>query len=195
MKRCKFNRVLISRFINKDLLTDQENDVEMHLSQCGQCRSVYEDYKAIGTVIRAYDTESSRPVFLHCKNTVRHPFIDRLLSPRFLFPASAFFTIAIIFNALLLTGNLFSGKSAVPVLSVNSSSSLMNTILGSIVYYEEYDTGTVQSQFFHLSPGVSDTSETVTSETLEYLTYNSPLFSDNDVELDFEESIPETLEK
>jgi hypothetical protein len=195
MKRCNFNKKMLSRFIDNDLLTEQKNNVENHLSNCDYCKSVYADYLAIGSVIRSNAADSLKPVFLKCRKPVRHWFPDNLFSPGVVFPVSALLIIAITFNALLLTGNIIKSNKEIPLLSQNSKSSIMNTLLGSIIYYEEYDKSTVHSQFFHLSPGISDTVETKDPEDLKYLTYNSPLFSDNNYEAILEQTIQDAMEK
>lgn len=178
MKQC-INKQLLSRLIDNDLPSEKKTQVENHLGQCEKCRAVYNSYRAAGAVIRSFESEAATPVFIRCNSRIIKPLHERFLNMRIALSFASVLVVILVFNLFLITDTMFTGYKTVPVLSQNSSFPLMNTLLGSFVYYEKMDSDIVESQFFKLSPGVADTVETEAAVNNEYYTYNSPLFSDN----------------
>ncbi|MBN1600436.1 MAG: zf-HC2 domain-containing protein [Chitinispirillaceae bacterium] len=172
MSKCKKNRILISRMIDRDLSVEERNVLEKHIQICDRCFSVLKGYKKVSNVL---DT-----IFLEKKDIIKanpqlpgESFFWKSFRMNRLIPLTGFATIACILITLFFSYESSSKK--VLLLLNHSTISLMSLPLSSFSYYGYTVETPVQSQF---SYAIDCFDYTEVNPVEIYRGYESPLFND-----------------
>jgi hypothetical protein len=179
MKNCKSFRKLISRYIDNDLSDTEKQMVLNHVSSCLECTEVLNAYSMLRKEIR-----NSCAIPVREKTLVAFNRSDLKFSRFPLITYSGVRLAAILIAAFVFIGGwqLFNTfpTSRCPIVLGHESSSMMNTPLCAIVYYEEFAGNAVNGQFTSFKTNHSDQEENDTSGVQTNLIgYESPLFHDN----------------
>jgi hypothetical protein len=181
MTNCVGKRKLISRFIDGDLPSDEQNRIMKHCSECIKCSTIHNSYLKTQSLIKeCYSDEPAHYAMVLKPTQMTKGFLTRFTTIKTLIPAGTFVVMLAIVSLMFLAGP-FNNKQTIP-LFVENSASIMNTPLGSLAYYEELDGTTVQSQFTKLSSWPAESFDKSTDMELRYPSYSSPLFYDADVD-------------
>jgi hypothetical protein len=176
MNKCTFDKMLISRFLDGDLSETECVQVEAHCASCDQCRRVRGGYRAIGEALRAGGIEMGACVQGSSpqRRIVRVPLWSTGAKWAALFAA----TVAL-FTVIYLSAT--SSQQGTPIVIETESARIMNSPLGTLVYYEELAGKTVHSQFTRIATAEGSGYDESNTALKRISGYNSPLFRDSSV--------------
>jgi hypothetical protein len=157
--------------IDGDLSFEERCDLESHIQMCDQCSTIFKSYKQVSSVLDTISTEY-HPAIKIAPQPSGNTFFRNFLEMNGLIPLTGFATITFILIALYFSNELHIKKS--PLLSEQSTVSVMSLPLSSFSYYGYTIEDTTRSQYSYV------TSEKYTHEyqAVIYRGYESPLFDD-----------------
>lgn len=173
MKKCAENRLLISRYIDSDIMDyAQRIELEEHLKTCDECKKTYNQYKSIRDLLAvSFDTtENAENKLLTNRNS-------QLLHLRWPLRVAAILTLSLSIMSIVI---LSLTKQNIRNLSVTVQQDclpMMNFPLGALVYYESVSGDIIQDQFTRVSTDYLRSG--YFSNTVESLNYQSSLFIEN----------------
>lgn len=173
MKKCAENRLLISRYIDSDIMDyAQKIELEEHLKICDECKKTYNQYKTIRDILDvSFDiTENADNKLL----TNRNSHISHL---RWSLRVAAILTLSLSIMSIVI---LSLTKQNIRNLSVTVQQDclpMMNFPLGALVYYESVSGDIIQDQFTRVNTDYLRSG--YFSNTVESLNYQSSLFIEN----------------
>lgn len=178
MISCGKSGKLISRYIDNDLEPVMHRSIEAHLASCGACKKLFNDYAALKRlVVESHagigsTVQKAIPVGAPVHQLRRFPAWNTG------FKLAAMLTLTCSLAAAFFVHTSSKKVLAFPSIIGRESSAVMNTPLGTLVYYEELAGRTVHAQY----GSIKDPSSSLYEETgagRETITgYKSPLFCD-----------------
>jgi hypothetical protein len=178
MKQCTFPTILLSRYVDHDLAGTELKAVDDHVASCRECHSILESYAAIKDLVcdsfseAVAERENPAACKAPEKNIVRFPGISRGLR------------IAAVLVITVAGAGVYSVmriKHPIPAIIETESASMMNTPLGSLVYYEELSGKAVHSQFRKIAATTYESFQETATDLNRISQYKSPLFQDGSV--------------
>ena len=177
MNKCTFSKLLISRYIDCDCSEQERQSVHTHIASCSKCRGVYARYLAIGWLVK--EARGSAPLQRAARNSSpARARIERFPLRRTAVRLAAALVLAITLGAALNRFVAFR-QSPVPIVLETESSRVMNTPLGSLVYYQELAGKAVHSQFSRITTFDASAYGESGTGLRRFSGYASPLFCDS----------------
>jgi len=178
MKKCTHYRLLISRFLDNDCNESERLLLETHLATCLECKRVLDHYRAIKNLVCESFAVSVAAMERGKRSKPRE-------NKTVAFPAFSWsWRLAAIITIIVLGVGMHSmmdTKRSFPTVIENESYSMMNTPLGTLVYYEELAGKTVHSQFTRIKSNTHSSFEKASTNIDWISEYKSPLFRDSSV--------------
>jgi hypothetical protein len=181
MKQCRENKILISRYIDNDLDPLQCRILEAHMASCPSCMRVFNGYLEVKRCIHDH-CGPSVPEMLAMKRSCADNRKKVVFSP---FPAGLRLVAATVIVITLMSGFYFHGvhrkKVIMPFVLETQSRQIMNTPLGTLVYYEELAGATVHNQYSEFTTKNGVVMEDASARWDRISGYKSTLFCDSAV--------------
>jgi hypothetical protein len=172
---------MISRSMDNDLRTDEQAVLQSHLNECPVCRRAAEQYGQLQHLLNDTCALPSKAVVHARPLVVPGVKLTSRQSGRFraLRLAAAFVLTLTLLGGLTMLNRRTAAP--LPVVLDKQSAAVMNTPLGSLVYYEEFAGQTVHTQFTSLESGSIGAGDEMTLAQSDFGGYESPLFDDEAV--------------
>jgi hypothetical protein len=176
MIKCNEYRLLISRYIDGNVNQAERLDAKRHLAYCLDCKLAFDKYVSIKMALQKnYSYQAIDPAIKHTwqKKTVK----PRAIRWKFKIAAMIALGCALL-SAFIIISDLRQ-KNKIPVVIETESSRILNTPLGSLVYYEEFAGKVVHSQYCKIrTSGYAQLQDSISAKHYNG-SYESPLFCDN----------------
>jgi len=177
MKKCTDYKLLISRLIDSDIDDNEADEVKKHIESCARCNQIFSSYHSIMKLIdESYNIETPYS-FTECKPVTPVCSGSFYKNWYFRYAALLVLSVLIISGVIHFTGMQKSGNEY--VILEQDALPLMNSPLGTIVYYEKYSDDVILDQFASITRYNSFSRSTV-NVLNSSLSYESSLFRDND---------------
>ena len=177
MNKCRADKKLISRYIDGDLEPARQFMLNRHLITCAECRGIADGYSRVRSLLREHYAETvHKGQAQNFSADAQGENLKRVFFPS-VYSLAATLIIAVCIVTFFFMRPHRTHSDLLPVVIGTESTPLMNSPLGSIMYYEELSGKTVNAQFHCLN----DTNRISAISTGSYalMTYESPLFHDN----------------
>lgn len=178
MISCGKSGKLISRYIDNDLEPGAHRSVEAHLASCRDCKKLFDDYAALKhLVVKSYAGIGStiQKVVPECAPVHQ---LHRFPVWNTGFKLAAMLTLTCSLAAALFIHTSSKKALSLPSIIGRDSRAVMNTPLGTLVYYEELAGRTVHAQYGSIRESYSSLYEETGGGREAIAEYKSPLFCD-----------------
>ncbi len=166
MKNKQCTKLVISRFIDGDMDECEYAETKRHLEACPGCKAVLSQYQKLHTVLISAKTTRRFAAVKKVRNAFPIP-LWRLSGT----------AVALVLLAVIIVNVFAPPKHAFNLMVSREESSLFDTPLGSMVYYEELAGNIVHAQYSTIASvenGGAGLSEASAG-------YTSPLFCDSSI--------------
>ena len=182
MKLCRVKPVVISRLVDGDLAAAKARIVRAHLSVCGRCSRLHEQYVNQRVLLDA--CFSGRPISAAIMARIDSGWFKRLwLLPVFRYGFAGSLAAVCMTVALLLyhggPGTRMRPAALPDMVLESVAPATMLHPLSALVYYEEMAGSAVHSQFVRLTPQVAVDKAVTDAQYLQAAYHESQLFYDN----------------
>ncbi|HEX3019804.1 MAG TPA: zf-HC2 domain-containing protein [Chitinispirillaceae bacterium] len=177
MKNCRIIRLLISRSLDGDLSAEETAEMTIHTLNCSRCNNLLKNYSTLKKLVASSFSEQPLPADIASSiiATSEKRKKQKAWSLAWLISSAALISICLF--GLKMIQSFKKNSNSITVVWESRYPTSMSMPLSSLIYYEQFASEAIHSQFVSISPQYQS-SGTLTDQQTISTYYNSPLFAD-----------------